>query len=160
MVVASYVGTAAGAGSRPPGGPPGGVWTCAYIAAHPAEAAAALVSCDARGPVTVPGVTPAVTSSVNAAATPCARVPASGDVSQGVFAWMQSYPYFNYFSYSPSVTQLFTYYVQKQNGQNVQSGQDTQTNSHPVSVGANYYRLGAQNNAPVFQHWVFCWSLN
>lgn len=150
-LAAAGVAAAAGHGQ---GGPKNGVWTCGYIATHPAEAAAALVSCDPRGPVTVPGSDP-----VFSPLTPCARAPASGDVSQGVFAWT-GYTYFNYFSYSPGVVQLFTYYVQKQDGTNVQSGQDTQTNSHPVNVGANNYRLGAQNNGSHVQHWTFCWSIN
>lgn len=108
------------AGAEASGGPPNGVWTCGYIAKHPAEAAAAFVSCDQRGPVTVPGVAP-VDASLSTL-SPCGRVPASGGVSQGVYAWTQNYHYFNYFSYSPAVIQLFTWYVQKQNGSNVSRG--------------------------------------
>jgi hypothetical protein len=156
LAAASFAGAASG-GGHVPSGPPNNVWTCGYIATHPAEAAAALVSCDASGPVTVPGVV--ATPTPFSALSSCARIPASGNISQGVFAW-SSYLYFNYFSYSPAVVQLFTWYVQKQDGTNVQWGQDTQTNDHAVTVGANNYRWGAQNNAASVQHWTFCWAIN
>jgi hypothetical protein len=138
-------------------GPPHGVWTCGYIAAHPAQAAAASVSCSARGPVRARGHRVLAFMPMTAL-SPCARVPASGAVGQGVFAW-GNFQYYNYFSYSPAVIEYFTYYVQKQDGTNVQWGTDYQTNSHAVNVGANYYRWGAQNNAAYAQSWVWCWSV-
>lgn len=142
-------------------GPPNGVWTCRYIAAHPAQAAAASVSCDPRGPVRARARARAprvLAFTPLTALSPCARVPASGAVSRGVYAW-GNFQYFNYFSYSPAVLEYFTYYVQKMNGTNVQWGTDYQTNSHPVSVGSNYYRWGAQNNGDYVQSWVWCWSV-
>jgi len=85
-------------------------------------------------------------------------VPTNGGyVSQGVFAW-STFVYTNSISYSPAVIQLFTWYVQKMDGTNVQWGTDTQTNSHAVTAGWNNYRWGAQNNGASLQRWTFCWN--
>jgi hypothetical protein len=147
-------------------GPPTGVWTCGYIASHPAEAAAAQVSCDGRGPTAAPGMNPSSSTDTGLAPTgadyldvpPCKYVPLGGGyVSQGVFAWSDLH-YFNYFSYSPAVVESFTYYIQKMDGTNVQHGDDSVTNSHYVTVGYNYYYWGAQNHGTQVQRWYFCWS--
>jgi hypothetical protein len=138
-------------------GPPNGVWTCRYIAAHPAQAAAASVSCSPRGPARA-RATRVLAFMPMTALSPCARVPVSGAVGRGVYAW-GNFQYFNYFSYSPAVIEYFTWYVQKHDGTNVQWGSDYQTNSHPVNVGSNYYRWGAQNNGDYAQSWVWCWSV-
>jgi hypothetical protein len=157
--------TALAGGARKPG-PPKGIWTCDYIASHPIEAAAALVSCDGLVPAAAPGMNPAASVDAGVApagpdytdAPPCKYVPLGGGyVSKGVFAWSDLH-YFNYFSYSPAVIESFTYYIQKTNGVNVQWGDDSVTNSHYVSVGFNYYYWGAQNHGDAVQRWYFCWS--
>lgn len=145
------------------GTPPTGVWTCDYIASHPVEAAVALVSCDPRGPIVMPEVNtqsaPLTTSAAPAVedVQPCKSVPLDGTyVSRGVFAWSDLH-YFNRYSYAPAVIQTFTYYVQRQDGVNVQWGSDDVANSH--TVGANYFYWGAQNNGDQIQKWTFCWAV-
>jgi hypothetical protein len=148
------------AAKRPPsGGPPGGVWTCDYIAAHPTDAAAALVSCDGRNPggagTTASPLAPSSPDFTDV--PPCKYVPlGGGKVGQGVFAWSDLH-YMNYFSYAPDVVESFTWYVQKQDGTNIQSGNDDVANSHYTPNGYNYFYWGAQNHGATPQRWYYCW---
>lgn len=89
--------------------PPGGVFTCEWIAAHPAAAAAARVTCD---PATFFAAT---ATAISAPATPlsqgCASVPSSGNVGQGVFAW-SSYEYSTFWGwYAFNSPADYTWYV-------------------------------------------------
>jgi hypothetical protein len=157
-LVPAAVAFPAGAAKGPPQvGPPNDIWTCEYIASHPSQAAAAFVSCDAAGPVIVPGVAPLTADGVDA--QPCEQIPlGGGNVSYGVYAWGNLH-YFNYYSYSPAVLQSFHYYVQKTNGVTVQHGIDNTTNSHQLQA-YNYYYFGAQNLGSSVQHWTWCWGSN
>ena len=81
-------GVASAAGKVP--SPPGGVFTCEWIAAHPVGAAKARVTCDLA--TFLAAATPAVSQPVLPFSQGCASVPSSGSVGQGVFAW-SSYQY-------------------------------------------------------------------
>jgi|GEM_PF-2850946 hypothetical protein len=157
--IAALVGTGVAQGrdssTAAPGGPPHGVWTCGYIAAHPTEAAAALVSCDARGPVG--GSLSAMRLRPSGATSQCNRVPQTGAVGTGVFAW-SVYHSFNTFSQAPAVIESFTWYIQKTDGTNVQNGTTSTANSYNVNTGTGTYRFGAQNHGPTAQSWTFCWG--
>ena len=164
-LVCSSAALAAGghAAKRPPsGGPPGGVWTCDYIAAHPAEAAAALVSCDgsipagaSAGSVASSALSP--TSGDFLDVPPCKYVPLGGGyVSPGVYAWSDLH-YLDTFSYSPQTIQWFHWWLERQDGSAAMQGDDNVTNSHTNPGGYNYFYWGARNDGTTVQRWYYCW---
>jgi hypothetical protein len=140
--------------------PPNGVYTCSWIASHPAAAAAARVTCD-------PTVFFAATSSsatetpVTPMNTDCQPVPnGGGRVGKGVFAW-STYQYAHIWqikgNYSPS---YYTWYVQKTNGVNYVYNVEFDTATHTVGVPNNIYRMGAQNHSETAQNWNVCYTDN
>jgi hypothetical protein len=149
------------AAKRPPsGGPPGNVWTCDYIAAHPAEAAAALVSCDGSVPAgaTSTASSPLAPTTLDTAdVAPCKYVPLGGGyVSPGVYAW-SDLDYMNLYSYAPQTIQWFHYWVQKTDGTTIQQGDDNVANEHYTPGGYNYLYWGARNDGYTVQRWNYCW---
>jgi len=148
------VSVASAAGREP--APPGGVFTCEWIAAHPSAAAAARVTCD---PTTFFAAT---APSSSAARLPlsqgCASVPSSGSVGQGVFAW-SSYQYSTFWGwYAFNSPANYTWYVQTSGGSTQAWGNVTDPNNHNVGVPANIYRWGAQNHSATAQAWYVCWN--
>lgn len=141
--------------------PPNGVYTCDWIAAHPAAAAQAGVTCD-------PSIFFAAASARPAAGGPpitplsqgCVYLPSSPTrAGQGVFAW-SSYQYSTYWGwygiYSPAD---YTWYVQTSGG-TYAYGNVYDTNSYYLGVPANIYRWGAQNHSSTAQQWFVCWNDN
>lgn len=162
-LVCSSAALAAGgpAAKRPPsGGPPGGVWTCDYIAAHQAEASAALVSCNGTVPAgaTAPSSSPlGPTSGDYLDVPPCKYVPlGGGKVGTGVYAWSDLH-YLNQFSYAPDVVEWFHWWLEKQDGTAVLQGDDNVANTHTNPGGYNYFYWGARNDGPTPQRWYYCW---
>lgn len=158
--------TAAVAPASARGGPPHGIYTCDWIAAHPAEAAQARVTCDASvffAGLSSQGTTPAGTASVpntpdTIDANGCQHVPnGGGRVGKGVFAW-STYEYSNQWAfngfYSPS---YYTFYIQRTDGTNAVYGPITDTQVHSLGLGANVYRWGAQNHSDTAQNWYACY---
>jgi hypothetical protein len=148
------------------GGPPKGIYTCDWIAAHPAAAAAARVTCDAAvfssglssqaGAPTGSASTPATPDTIDA--NGCQHVPnGGGRVGKGVFAW-STYEYSNQWAfngfYSPS---YYTFYIQRTDGTNAVYGPITDTQVHSIGLGANVYRWGAQNHSDTAQNWYACY---
>jgi hypothetical protein len=170
---ALFLGSASGdVGNRGNASPPNGIYTCEWIADHPVQAARAGVTCSPTAPPLVPGaettfLNPASIGRFGAASllsTTCIRVPASGEVGQGVFAWYGGYPYTSYWDINGYFDPDYTWYVQNLGGTNVYSEHVTNFNIHVASVangglpGSNYYRVGAQNHAPTAVHWQACYA--
>lgn len=166
VLIAVLSATASGA-SAAPGGPPNGIYTCAWISANPAAALQAHVTCD---PATffaamagkLPGE-PAPSAQVRRlalarrASTVCPFVPNGYRVGQGVFAWSDYFltTYFNWWgTYSPAD---YTWYIQETDGTNIVHGNDYDTSLHSQNGLANlYYRWGAQNHSSTAQEWQIC----
>lgn len=173
-VVAGILGV--GSGHASPGHrefPANGVYTCKWIAAHPVDAAAAGVSCSSTPPpvgaqdpiVPIPasllGRSPLdFTSSPDSidSTTVCFRLPTSGNVGTGVFAWTSGYPYSNYWDINGYIAYNYTWYVQNIGGTNVHVEGITDSYIHSTSVGFNYYREGAQNHAGSAVYWHGCYA--
>lgn len=169
---ALLIGSASGeVGSRGSASPPDGIYTCEWIADHPVEAVRAGVTCSRTPPPVVPGadtmfVNPASIGRTGTASllSTCFRLPASGSVGQGVFAWSSGYPYTSYWDINVYFAPDYTWYVQNVGGTNVYSEHVTNYNIHVASVangglpGSNYYRVGAQNHASTAVHWQSCYS--
>lgn len=142
-------------------GPPNGVYTCEWIAAHPAAAAQAQVTCD---PVALPStpfgptVTPSASSrSMMLMDEGCQYLPTSGSVGQGVFAWT-SYKYTTRWSWFGNNTPAsYTWYLQTSGGTYAWAFV-SDANVHGVNAPANIYRWGAQNHSSTAQYWYVCWS--
>jgi hypothetical protein len=142
--------TASAASSRPPNG----VYTCAWIAAHPAEAAQARVTCD-----------PSVFST--AMSSPLDTIDSNGcwdvpdypnRISPGVYAW-SAWEYSNQWSWYPhwGPPVDYTYYIQKPGPTTVLYQRFTDTGAHSIGLGAyNTYRWGAQNHTYPSQSWYVC----
>jgi hypothetical protein len=103
--------------------PPNGVYTCGWIATHPAAAARARVTCDAsvffsamrQSPPIAGSVVTALASPDTIDSTGCWDIPEDGSrISPGVYAW-SSWEYANRWSwaahYGPPVD--YTWYIQK-----------------------------------------------
>lgn len=149
-------GVASAAGKVP--SPPGGVFTCEWIAAHPVGAAKARVTCDLA--TFLAAATPAVSQPVLPFSQGCASVPSSGSVGQGVFAW-SSYQYSTFWGwYAFSSPADYTWYVQTSGGSTQAWGNVTDPNNHNVGVTGNIYRWGAQNHSATAQSWYVCWNDN
>lgn len=145
--------------------PPGGVYTCAWIAANPTAAAQARVSCDATAPPIVAGTLPAASIAPLTTVSPfdtetCMTVPSSGTIGKGVFAWTPSY----YYSYQwvganngysgPN----YTWYVEKEDGTVMYSATETDWLDHNSSVlGSNYYDAGFQNHSSTASAFSACY---
>ena len=145
--------------SRGPLMPPGNVYTCPWIAAHPVEAAEARVSCDSGLFEEVGSPTTALFGSFAPAGGPI-WVPASGYVGQGVFAW-SAYKYSNYWEWyaEASFPNDYTWYVQKPGDITKVFGRifdDLPHNSGVIS--ANNHRWGAQNHIDGPRRWRVSWS--
>jgi hypothetical protein len=158
----ALLGASPASASNKPLMPPGNVYTCPWIAAHPVEAELAQVSCD-------PG--DFMSSSLPASAlagdsfSPLEDgegwVPSSGYIGQGVFAWT-SYKYTVYWAWFPDVsfsTWDYTWYVQK-------PGNITKVFGHIVDAGvshnsgiisANNHRWGVQNHVDGPRRWYLTW---
>lgn len=160
-------GIAASGASAAPGGPPNGIFTCGWIAAHSAEALQDHVTCDpsvfyAAMAGKLPGDQAparrvAVHSSTKRAASSCPFVPNGNRVGQGVFAW-SDYFYTTYFNYGGSYSPAdYTWYIQLYPTTNVLHNEvyDTGWYQQP---GLTYgdYRWGAQNHSSTAQEWQIC----
>jgi hypothetical protein len=165
------VSTASARGPASLSSPPNGVYTCAWIAAHPASAAQAQVTCDpsiffaALSPLAALAApasaeslaTPASADSITADG--CQPVPnGGGRVGQGVFAW-STYEYANQWTwvanYGPA---YYTWYLQKTDGSTYAYGPISDTSAHSLGVAANIYRWGAQNHFETAQNWQVCYA--
>jgi len=146
-----------------PASPPGGVYTCAWIAANPESAAQAHVTCDPsvfKNAMTAQAAPPSPAQTMTPTVVPCASpyyVPNGARVGQGVFAWSD---YFNttYFAwkgiYSPA---NYTWYIQGADGINYVHASDFDTNWYDQPGLAYYtYRWGAQNHSTTAQQWRMC----
>jgi hypothetical protein len=140
--------------------PPSGVYTCPWIAANPAAAAQAHVTCDPSGAL------PTSASQSLAATTPdsieaqgCQYVPSpTTRVGKGVWGWT-TYEYAGSWAfegfYSPA---YYTWYIQKTDGTNYIYGEILDTGYHSINIASNVYRWGAQNHSSTAQQWYVCYS--
>lgn len=137
-----------------PGGaqPPDGVYTCAWIADHAVEAAAARVSCDPTPPKRFNfGFAPD--------ASGCQYLPGPNTkVGQGVFTW-STFEYANYWDINSIFAADYTWYVQKTDGTNVYSHPWTDTTVHSTRPAANTYRSGAQNHSVTPDRYYTCYNV-
>lgn len=164
VVTSVLVGTLVAAGTAaadPPAGtlkPPQGIFTCSWIAAHPAAAAAWNVSCSPVAPSGSPTVTSSTGSSIQPIplANGCQTIPGVGQyVGKGVYAWT-TYEYANEWGWTPHYSGvLFTWYLQKTG--NVTYAWNTGDSAGNINVPATNYRWGAQNNDPQPNNWNVCY---
>lgn len=167
LVLGVLLVVAPGAGARGTGStPPNGIYTCSWIAAHPAEALAARVTCDASMflVATAPSALAVLTDGLQAplGATPdaygCTYVPTSGNIGQGVFAW-SGYEYANQWQFTPTYSpNTYTYYIQRTGGVTYTWGDIYDPYTHTVGVPANIYRWGVQNRSSQVNNWYVCYS--
>jgi hypothetical protein len=142
--------------------PPGGVYTCAWIAAHPAEAAAASVSCSPQAPPVIPDASETTSIRLNPllpdSTEYCGTIPAGGGkVGKGVWAWTPEYHYSNYWDIAAlTANPYYTWYIQKVDGTNVYNQTVTDSAIHSHSLASNNYRGGAQNHSTTAANWSIC----
>jgi hypothetical protein len=139
--------------------PPGNVYTCEWIEAHPLEAAEARVTCDS-GTFSGSFFVPLGTPSLGPDATGCNWIPNSGYVGQGVFAWT-SYKYTSVWDWypNPTGTQDYTWYMQTQSA-TVDFDREN-TNDHLLwfNGATNIFRWGSQNHVDAGRRWYVCWDV-
>jgi hypothetical protein len=151
--------------------PPNGVYTCGWIATHPAAAARARVTCDAsvffsamrQSPPIAGSVVTALASPDTIDSTGCWDIPEDGSrISPGVYAW-SSWEYANRWSwaahYGPPVD--YTWYIQKSGPITVLYDRWTDLGhsdtTHRITMATyNVYRLGFQNHSYPTQSWYHC----
>jgi hypothetical protein len=177
LALCAIVGS--GLASARPGSqtPPGGVYTCAWINAHPQAAAAAQVTCDPSVFATaiassgLGGFSTGLASPTMQASPPspdgldstgCQDVPTSGAVGQGVFAWT-SFKYSTYWQwaqYDNGGSASYTFYIQTPPNNTVTDDYIDSFDTHdtPSGLPANDYRWGAQNHSSDAATWWACWS--
>ncbi len=165
-VVAFAVSTAsvsaAATGSAVSALPPNGVYTCSWIAAHPAAAAQARVTCDPSGALAASGAMPAgsaVATPDSIDASGCQTIPSpTTRVGKGVWAWTL-YEYAGSWAwisnYSPA---WYTWYLQKTDGTNYAHGEILDAGYHSLGVASNVYRWGAQNHSSTAEQWYVCYQ--
>jgi hypothetical protein len=162
-VLAVTSSSAAGAALPPNGVPPNGVYTCAWIAAHPAAAAQARVTCDpSGGPASASGsfgagsvlTTPDVID-----ANGCQYVPGpTTRVGKGVWGWT-TYEYASHWGWAANYGPAdYTWYIQKTDGTNWVSGIIQDTAFHSINIASNVYRWGAQNHSSTAEQWYVCYQ--
>jgi len=163
--LSSFGLVAAAAGHAASGGhlPPGGVYTCAWIAGHPADAAAASVSCDSQPPPIVPDGSGTSLARRNSllpdSMEVCGSLPAGGGkVGKGVWAWTPEYHYSNYWDIGiATAAPYYTWYIQKVDGTNVYNQTVTDSAIHSHFLASNYYRGGAQNHSSTAANCGICY---
>lgn len=157
------VSTAAAGRAAAVASPPNGIYTCAWIAAHPAAAAQARVTCDpsvfnaAQAGALASPTAPAGPDTIDA--NGCQPVPnGGGRVGKGVFAW-STYEYANQWVWSANYgPAYYTWYLKKTDNTTYAYGLNSDTNTHDIGVPANIYRWGAQNHSATAQAWYVCWN--
>jgi hypothetical protein len=149
--------------------PPNGTYTCAWIAAHPAEALAAQVTCDsslfslATAPNAIVTLTQGLSPQrsggvgVHPDSNGCTYIPNTGNIGSGVYGW-SGYEYANSWTFTPSNSPAtYTYYIQLTGPSPYTSGNEYDIYTHNVGVPANIYRWGVQNHS-VPNNWYLCYS--
>jgi hypothetical protein len=165
LVAASFACVASAASTT---APPNGVYTCSWIATHPAESLVARVTCDptvfalATAPDAVATLTTGVPGPTSGGVRPyssaCTYIPNVGNIGQGVFGW-SGYEYTNNFDFTPTYTPVtYTYYVQKSGGVAYTSGNEYDQYTHSVGLPTNIYRWGVQNRSSQANNWYLCYS--
>jgi hypothetical protein len=144
--------------------PPNGVYTCAWIAAHPAAAAQAHVTCDpSGGPASASGALPAAgsvpTTPDTIDANGCQYVPGpTTRVGKGVWGWT-TYEYASHWGWTANYGPAdYTWYIQKTDGTNWVSGVVQDTGFHSINIASNVYRWGAQNHSSTAEQWYVCYQ--
>ncbi len=142
------------------------VYTCEWIEAHPAEAARAMVTCDAAVFFAESTQGPALSalkegdSSTAVFEDGCQHLPIDpGGIGQGVFGWT-SYKYTKQWSWTDQTNPTnYTWYLQTTGGTYTWGDYSGAWTSHgPVNVPANEYRWGAQNHSASPARWLICWN--
>lgn len=167
-VVAAVAAVSASAGGSA-GTPPGDVYTCSWISQHPAEAAAAGVTCDPvvffmeTGPASQVGAAP-VDDGPTITASPdnlCNWIPAQPTlVGQGVYAW-SNYEYADYWNFAAySSPYNYEWYLQKLDGTNQYHGSYSGSGIDSVheksNLGFTNRRFGGHNLSSTPTHWYVC----
>jgi hypothetical protein len=145
--------------------PSGGVFTCDWIAAHPAAAIHWRVSCDPAGPPEPVGSTSNVGGGVTPFATGCQTIPSpSTYAGVGVYAWT-TYEYattWNWSVYTNPDQSLVGYhwYLQHTVWSNEANGQSSTKYQSDINFPGNAYRWGAYNDnfLNYAQQYVVCYS--
>lgn len=172
-IVAAVAATAASAGGSAASAllaPPGNVYTCSWIAEHPAAAAAAGVTCDPAvffmetGPASQVGAAqiddgPTLTASPDSL---CNHIPGGGVlVGKGVYAW-SNYEYTDYWNFF-GVQSPYNYewYLQKLDGTNQYHGSyssppDPDPLHEKSNLGFTNRRFGGHNLSSTAQEWYVC----
>jgi hypothetical protein len=144
--------------------PPDGIYTCSWIAGHPAAALAAGVTCDPltfftqmAAPVTAPQPV-----TVTPDATGCHALPADGSrVGYGVYAW-SAYEYSNWWQWNAQYGPAnYEWYIQDTSGQNVLFHHEYDTAVHQRNTpGAANWRWGGHNvSRDTAENWWICYAV-
>lgn len=155
--------------------PPNGVYTCDWIAGHPAAAAQAQVSCDpsvffgaVSAPMPIAGPPAMMLASPNTIdSSDCWNIPeGGGSVGPGVYAW-SSWEYANWWTWVannawPDGPIDYTWYIQKPGPVTLNYGRVTDLTHGDVTHGPIQYttgnnrRIGFQNHTYPTQNWNHC----
>jgi hypothetical protein len=170
LVAAAFAAFALPAAAAVPAGAPwlqpaSGVFTCEWIAAHPAAAAHWLVGCGDT-PVVASAIatpmTPLAPGGFSTQATLCQWIPsATTYVGNGVFTWT-TYEYATSWKWTGSTlpsggTYYYHWYLQT-SGNVTYAHDQTTFGSGSVGGPGQPYRWGAQNQWVDAVHWQVCYS--
>ena len=138
--------------------PPGGVYTCAWIAANPTAATLVRVSCNPSGVNPGSAVTPADVAAVTPLGTGCQRVPSAGAIGHLVYA-STTPEYSSSWSWSSSSRdEPFYWYIKHTDGSNQAYGYSLVAGGG-LGVPPNVYYWEVQNQGADARYWdPVCWS--
>jgi len=148
-------------GSKP-ATPPGGVYTCGWIAANPTSATLARVSCSPDmvnpGSSVSPSEAATLAGPDSVDSNGCQAVPSSGYIGHNVWA-ATSYQYTTAWSWTAgSAHETFTWYIKKTDDTTQVWGFGSGDVGDDRSVPANVYRWKVQNTGADPQNWGVCYS--
>jgi hypothetical protein len=137
--------------STPTPFPPGGVYTCSWIASHPDAAAQAGVTCSRTPP---PDIS-ALTQLVSPMSWGCNRLPASGYIGQGVYAWNTEWHNVSSTNPNSKIYWLlgspidYTWYMKRSiDNYSWALGRYSDTGAHTAQMATDYsYKAGVQNHS-------------
>lgn len=148
--------------------PPGGIYTCAWIAAHPTEATLARVSCNSDMVNPGSSVSPAEVAAADLAnasspstilGSGCPRVPSSGAIGQGVWARTAG-DYYSSFWEWPAGSQngYYTWYIKRTSDDaTINWGSQFAGDFEYVASNVHYWKVQNHHNIAQFWNCVF-WS--
>lgn len=142
--------------------PPNGVFTCSWIAAHPAAATAFAVSCSpdmqnaGADPATVATIQGQIARALgrSLASQGDVRVPAAGAISHGVYAATSAQYSVRWGWTDASQSETFYWYVKRNDDSIRDSGFSLGGGGGTTNLGANNYHWQVYNDGADPQYWA------